>query len=273
MAMTRRHAEDALAAAGAAPDARFPFYEAALSCALHEDGAREADDARRLADEAHARLAERLPAESPEDALCETLGGDLGFTGDLFTPEAPGAADLIAVCERRRGLSIALGLVYLEAGRRAGLSVAGVDFPGHFLLRVETGDGPVALDPFAGGRVVMPSELTRRALSAGLTPGVSDRLDALMSPAADRQVVLRLQSLIFTRAMRTGDHARAERAALRRGLLDPSDHRPWLDVATAREGQGRLSGALEALDRARGIGGAADGAADRAHDKVRRRLN
>jgi regulator of sirC expression with transglutaminase-like and TPR domain len=85
--------------------------------------------------------------------------------------------------------------------------------------------------------------------------------------------VLRLQNLIFARAVRAGDFERAERAALRRGLLDPHDHRPWLDVAAAREGQGRLNGALEALDRARGVGGAAASAAEIAGERVRRRLN
>jgi regulator of sirC expression with transglutaminase-like and TPR domain len=271
--MTRRDAEDALAAAGLAPDSRFPMFEAAISCALHENGAREAEAPRRLAEEGAARLRERLPGERPEDALCEALGGDLNLTGDLFTPDDPANADLIAVCERRLGLSIALGLLYLETGRREGLQIAGVDFPGHFLLRVETDDGPIALDPFAGGRVVMPSELTRRALSTGLMPGVADRLDALMAPASDRQIVLRLQSLIFARAMQAGEFERAERAALRRGLLDPKDHRPWLDVATAREGQGRLAGALEALDRARTLGGVAADSAAWARERVRRRLN
>ena len=273
MAVTRQQAEDALAAAGAAPDTRFPLYEAALSCALHEDGAREADAARRLVDEAQARLKDRLPTDRPEDALCEALGGDLHLTGDLFTPDDPANADLITVCDRRRGLSIALGLIYLEAGRRAGLTVDGVDFPGHFLLRVETDEGPVALDPFSGGGVVMPSELTGRALAAGLMPGVADRLDALMAPAGDRQIVLRLQSLIFARAMRAGDHDRAERAALRRALLDPRDHRPWLDVAAAREGQGRLAGALEALRRASALGGVAAGSAAWDSLRVRRQLN
>ena len=272
MTVPRQQTEDALAAAGAAPDLRFPMYEAALSCALHEDSAREADPARRLVDEAAARLKDRLPTERCEDALCEALGGDLALKGDLFTPENPANADLIAVCERRRGLSIALGLIYLEAGRRAGLTVAGVDFPGHFLLRVETEEGPVAVDPYSAG-VVMPSELTRRALSTGLMPGVADRLDVLMSAAGDRQIVLRLQSLIFTRAMASGDYARAERAALRRGLLDPRDHRPWLDVAAARESQGRLTGALEALQRASRLGGVAAGSAAWDSLRVRRRLN
>ena len=86
-------------------------------------------------------------------------------------------------------------------------------------------------------------------------------------------MVLRLQSLIFTRTVRAGDFEGAERAALRRGLLDPKDHRPWLDVATAREGQGRLTGALEALDRAHALGGAAAGSAEWVRDRVRRRLN
>ena len=176
------------------------------------------------------------------------------------------------MCQRRRGLSIALGLVYLEAGRRAGLELCGVDFPGHFLLRIETADGPIALDPYAGGRVVMPSELTRRALNAGLMPGVADRLDALMTSVTDRQVVLRLQSLIFARAVRAGAFERAERSALRRALLDPDDHRPWLDVAAAREGQGRLAGALEALTRAEALGGA-PGQARLVRDRVSRRLN
>jgi regulator of sirC expression with transglutaminase-like and TPR domain len=273
VALTRDEVEDALAAAGRAPDTRFPMFEAALSCALHENAARDAERARRLVTEGQARLADRLPRERPEDALCEALAGDLHLTGDLLTPDDPANADLIAVCDRRLGLSIALGVIYLEAGRRAGLKLSGVDFPGHFLLRVETDEGPIALDPFAGGRIVMPSELTRRALSTGLMPGVADRLDALMAPVADRAVILRLQSLIFIRAMQAGEFERAERAALRRGLLSPKDHRPWLDVAAAREGQGRLAGTLEALDRARGLGGAAAGSAAWTRERVRRQLN
>jgi regulator of sirC expression with transglutaminase-like and TPR domain len=272
MAMTRDESEAALAAAGAAADERFPLFEAALSCALHEEAGRDPDPCRRLVSEGVERLRIRMKGERPEDALCEALGGDLRLEGDLFTPEDPANADLIAVCQRRRGLSIALGLVYLEAGRRVGLEVCGVDFPGHFLLRVETGEGPIALDPYAGGRVVMPSELTRRALNAGLMPGVADRLDTLMTAVSDRQVILRLQNIIFARAVRAGAYERAERSALRRALLAPEDHRPWLDVAAAREGQGRLAGALDALDRAEGLGGA-PGHASLLRDRVRRRLN
>ena len=270
---TREEAEAALTVAGTEPDGKFPLFEAALSCALHEYPGRDPAQARGLMDDAVHRLTERLKRERPEEALCETLGGDLGLTGDMMTYDDPANADLIAVCERRKGLPVALGVFYLEAARRARLQVAGVDFPGHFLLRIETDEGPMALDPFAGGRLVMPSELTRRALQTGLTPDVADRMDRLMAPVTDRQVAIRLENIIFARATYARDFGRAERSAMRRALIDPKDHHPWLDVAAAREGQGRLAGALEALGRAQQLDGGVAIAARAARERVRLRLN
>lgn len=271
--MNREEAEAALAAAGEAVNSGFPLFEAALACALHEEPGRDPQPARELTAEAAARLKVRLQQESPEEALAETMAGDMRLTGDLMTYEDPANTDLIDVWERRRGLPVALGLIYIEVARRCNLLVQGVDFPGHFLLRIETAEGPLALDPFSEGRVVMPSELTRRALLAGLLPHVAERLEALMAPVPDRAVLIRLQNNIFARASQARDYARAERSALRRALLDPSDHRPWLDVAAAREGQGALAGALQALGRAQILDGGATIAARAARERVRLRLN
>jgi regulator of sirC expression with transglutaminase-like and TPR domain len=271
--MDREEAENILLDAGAAKDGEFPLLEAAIACAIHEDPARDPQVAREIAGTAVERLSARLKRESAEEALAETMAGDMGLSGDLFTAEDPGNADIISVAERRKGLAVTLGLFYLHTARRCGLTVQGVDFPGHFLLRIETEEGPLALDPFSEGRVVLPSELTRRALHAGLTPNVADRLDRLMAPVSDRAVLMRLQNIVFARASATRDYGRAERAALRRALLDPADHRPWLDVAAAREGQGALAGALEALQRATSLDGGAALAARAQRERVRLRLN
>ena len=142
----------------------------------------------------------------------------------------------------------------------------------HF-VRIETDEGPLALDPFSEGRVVLPSELSRRALRTGLMPDVAAKLDVLMSPISDRAVLIRLQNNIFARAQQARDWARAERSALRRALLDPTDHHPWLDVAAAREGQGALAGALQALSRAQILDGGAAIAARAARERMRLRLN
>src|SRR5437899_4795190 len=271
--MSREEAETNLLDAGGAADGDFPLLEAAIACAIHEDPSRDPQAARDLGAAGVERLAQRLKQESAEEALAETMAGDLRLSGDLFTYEDPENADIIAVTERRKGLAVALGVFYLHAARKCRLTVQGVDFPGHFLLRIETDEGPLALDPFSEGRVVLPSELTRRALHAGLTPNVADRLDRLMAPVSDRAVLVRLQNTIYARASAMRDFARAERAALRRALLDPADHRPWLDVAAAREGQGALAGALLALGQAQILDGGAALAARAARERVRLKLN
>lgn len=271
--MTREEAEAFLVETGQTADEAFPLFEAALACAVHEDPDRDAGFAQALADEGATRLAARLESESPEEAIAESMAGDLGLQGDLMTYDHPDNADVIAVAERRRGIPVSLGVFYLHAARRCDLDVRGVDFPGHFLLRIETREGPLALDPFSEGRVVLPSELSRRALRSGLTPDVAGRLDLLMAPMSDRAVLIRLQNNIFARAQAARDWPRAERSALRRALLDPSDHRPWIDVAAAREGQGALAGALQALTRAQILDGGAALAARAARERVRLRLN
>lgn len=271
--MDREEAENILSEAGSAPEGAFPLLEAAIACAIHEDPVRDPAVAREVAATGVERLSARLKREGPEEAIAEAMAGDLGLSGDLFTLDDPDNADIIAVATRRRGLAVTLGIYYLHAARRCGLTLQGVDFPGHFLLRIETDEGPLALDPFSEGRVVLPSELTRRALHAGLTPNVADRLDRLMAPVSDRAVLLRLQNIVYAQASAAGDYSRAERAALRRALLDPTDHRPWLDVAAAREGQGALAGALEALQRATALDGGAALAARAQRERVRLRLN
>ena len=271
--MGREEAEAVLLDAGGKADGDFPLLEAAIACAVHEDPSRDPRPARELGQAGVDRLRQRLKQESPEEALAETMAGDLRLAGDLFTYEDPDNADVIAVSERRKGLAVALGVYYLHVGRTCGLMLQGVDFPGHFLLRIETEEGPLALDPFSEGRVVLPSELTRRALHAGLTPNVADRLDRLMAPVSDRAVLIRLQNTIYARASQARDFPRAEHAALRRALLDPTDHRPWLDVAAAREGQGALAGAMEALAKATALDGGAALAARAQRERVRLQLN
>lgn len=271
--MMRDQAEQRLGEIGELPDDRFPLFEAAVLCALHEDGDRDPASAYALLEEGGDRLALRLETESPETALAGALGGDLALGGDALTYDALQNADVLSVCERRKGLPVALGLLYLAVARRCRLDLRGVDFPGHFLLRLETAEGPMAVDAFVGGRVVMPSELTRRALHVGLPPTAADQLDELMRPVSDRQVLIRLQNNILARARNAGNLRAAERASLRWALLDPHDPRPWIDLASAREAGGQLAGAVEALTRAGSLGGATAPAVDRMRDRVRKRLN
>ncbi len=81
-----------------------------------------------------------MPAPAPGAstrirALNEYLYDEQGFSGNRDRYDDPRNSFLNEVLERRTGIPIALAVVYLEVARRAGLRVAGINFPGHFLLR------------------------------------------------------------------------------------------------------------------------------------------
>jgi len=68
-------------------------------------------------------------------ALNEYLFNELRFVGNESNYEDPRNSFLNEVLDRRTGIPISLALLYMEVARRAGLTVEGVNFPGHFLLR------------------------------------------------------------------------------------------------------------------------------------------
>jgi regulator of sirC expression with transglutaminase-like and TPR domain len=105
-------------------------------------------------------LGEELAAHAggdPEDearACAELLGGRHGLTGDRDEYDHPRNSMLDLVLERGRGLPIALSVVYVAAARRAGVALAGVGLPGHFVVAHFGASPPLVLDPFGGGTAI-----------------------------------------------------------------------------------------------------------------------
>jgi regulator of sirC expression with transglutaminase-like and TPR domain len=98
------------------------------------------------------------------------------------------------VLDRRVGIPISLAVVYLEIGRRAGLRLEGINFPGHFLVRAPADEGPAGedliIDPFHGGALL--SEVDCRQL---LRQHVGDEAAfdrGLLSTATRQQIVVRM---------------------------------------------------------------------------------
>ena len=92
-------------------------------------------------------------------ALSDFVFRELGFVGNEREYEDPRNSFLNEVLDRRTGIPITLALVYMEVARRAGVAVAGVNFPGRFLLRSSAARSiPYAqdliIDPFGGGALL-----------------------------------------------------------------------------------------------------------------------
>jgi regulator of sirC expression with transglutaminase-like and TPR domain len=127
-------------------------------------------------------------------ALNAYLFTDQQFTGNKEHYEDPRNSCLNQVLDRRSGIPITLSVVYMEVGRRAGLATDGVNFPGHFLVRVPSGAGKGArgliVDPFHGGALL--SEHQCRALLQTHVGSEVAFSRALMAPATRTQIVARM---------------------------------------------------------------------------------
>jgi regulator of sirC expression with transglutaminase-like and TPR domain len=98
-------------------------------------------------------LGEEVSAEPGDalDALRDVLGRRHGYAGNRETYDDPANSMLDIVLERRSGLPILLSIVYVEVARRAGLALAGVGLPAHYVVGRFEPAPPVLLDPFARG--------------------------------------------------------------------------------------------------------------------------
>jgi regulator of sirC expression with transglutaminase-like and TPR domain len=152
----------------------------------------------RMALRLRARLPEAAGAEQKVIALNEFLFDDLGFRGNAGDYYDPRNSYLNEVIDRRTGIPLTLSVVYMEVGRKIGLPLQGVSFPGHFLVRLRLRRGTLVLDPFAGGAPQSEDELRerlKRVLPAGATGGVPVSelpLSHFLEPATNRQILARL---------------------------------------------------------------------------------
>ena len=135
------------------------------------------------------------PIAARIDAVNRYLFGELGFSGNREQYEDPRNSCLNEVMDRRKGIPITMALVYIEVARRAGLRAEGINFPGHFLVRVlpdlhsgNGGDGLI-IDPFHGGAIL--NEADCRHLLSRVGDGSAFE-PSLLARATRRQVLVRM---------------------------------------------------------------------------------
>lgn len=143
-----------------------------------------------------ARLRERMEPSGSEldriDALNRFLFGEEGFRANSEHYYDPRNSFLNEVLERRLGIPITLSIVYIEVGRRVGLALQGVAFPGHFLVKCSVPAGTVVLDPYLGGVSLSLEDLQRRLRE--LRGGEVSRaiVSGMLVGAAKREIIARM---------------------------------------------------------------------------------
>jgi len=194
----------------------------------------------------HARAEAKMATTAEEGArvLATLLVGRYGYDGDRLRYDDPQNADFITVIDRRRGLPVALGILYMHAARAAGFKATGLNSPGHFLLRITLRTGEALIDPFNGG-----AALERESLGAPPVMGMPGAEDARPAEAVgDIEVLLRLENNLKMRALQTGERRRALEIVKRMVLIAPRRPDLWMDLGRLNEAAGALGAAQKSFE-------------------------
>jgi regulator of sirC expression with transglutaminase-like and TPR domain len=178
-------------------------------------------------------LAGRMPlpwnTHKAIDALNHLLFVELGFKGDRETYDDPLNALLPSVISRRKGLPIALSILWVDLARRLGFDAVGVGLPGHFITALRTDIGLLCFDPFHQGRPV--GEERGAALVKAATGGRLAFHQDMLRPTTGREILIRLVRNLHLRFMQAESWDEALWTSTHLVLLDPANPRPLKDRA------------------------------------------
>jgi regulator of sirC expression with transglutaminase-like and TPR domain len=257
MGMTQALAEAraALDAAGQLPDAEIDIAAVALQLArIDAPGADWRAGAELLTGIARAAVqaatadgaADGGDLARRRDVLAGVLHGQFGFAGDGETYDDLSNANLLRVMERRRGLPVALGILWLHAAEAAGWGAHGVDFPGHFLVAL-TGRGQVVVDVFGGGAAMEARDL--RATLKRFAGEQAELGPDTLAPMGKRAVLLRLQNNIKVRRLRDGDLAGAVACTEDMLRIAPDAAPLWREAGLMHQRLDQIGAAITCLER------------------------
>lgn len=173
------------------------LFRAAFAISLHERPEANLAEAEATISRLVTTVRTRVRSASSEALLAHLhdvlfdVFGLRGNTDDYYNPANSYPGDVLRT---RRGLPISLVLIYKSVAEPLGLTVYGINSPGHFLAEVEMADSPsgkpMYVDPFFSGGLLSTEEVFAR-----LSQATGQRLSpspALLARARHRQWLARM---------------------------------------------------------------------------------
>ena len=145
-------------------------------------------------------LASQIHLPDPNDILdsiCRInhhLFTTLGFSGNTEDYYHPYNSQIHKVLERKCGLPISLGVLYIEVARRLNIEVQGIGFPKHFLIQpTKCTSRPFYIDPFDKGNILTEEDLRFWHEHWG----IDQSFKQCLKPSSNHEIVLRMCHNIF----------------------------------------------------------------------------
>lgn len=235
---------------GASAAAVMPIAEAALALASFERPRVGLERYRQhlagLARDVGRHPASRGSLPERVRAINEIVLLKYGYSGDELTYDDLQNANLMRVVDRRKGLPVALGILYMHAARAQGWDSVGINFPGHFLVRIGEGPDRAIVDPFHGGAICDAAKL--RELLKAMAGQDVELSPEHYAPVADRDVLLRLQNNVKSRLLQAERHEQALRVIETMLMLAPDLADLWREAGLINAHLGKMKASVGALE-------------------------
>lgn len=239
-----------LAGIGAGPDGDIDLADAALILASIGRPRTATEPYRRhlakLVAEVAAYAGPGVPAGIglPAEALRRVLSRRYGYIGADESAEED--ANLMRVIDRRGGLPVALGIIYIYVARAQGWTIEGIGFPARFLVRLEVDSQRLILDPFAGGRVLAAKDM--RALVKALAGNQADITPAHYRALSNRDILVRLHTHVKSRLLEAERPEEALAAIEAMLLFSPGETALWREAGVINARLDKVEAAVAALE-------------------------
>lgn len=181
------------------------------------------------------------------EALARILATKHAYIGDDVNYDDFQNIDIMRVIDRRLGMPITLCIIAISLCRAMGWNADGVNFPGHFLMRLDKDGYRVIVDPFQGCRELQASDM-RQILKINVGQNAELSSDYYL-PCSNRDVLLRLQNNMKYRLIDTEHYQEALEIVDQMKLIAPDDYRLDLDMAVLLARLERPRAAVEYLVR------------------------
>lgn len=199
-----------------------------------------------LAGMAHeAKRYQRGNLDERVTGLCRYLFHDMGFRGNQAEYYDPRNSYFNQVLERKTGIPITLTMLAMAVGRRAGLTVAGIGLPGHFIAKAQLDGQEILFDPFHGGRRLSSEQCER--LVEKLTGSPFTATEDTFQPLPLGHLLVRMLTNLKAIYLREGDFARATRTIERLRQLAPDDPYQHRDLGISLLNNGQPGRAIDHL--------------------------
>ncbi|HIC29357.1 MAG TPA: tetratricopeptide repeat protein, partial [Rhodospirillales bacterium] len=180
------------------------------------------------------------------EALVQVIVRRYGYGGGEDVFDDLDAANLMRVIDSRSGLPVALGIIFIATGRALGWAITGLEFPGHFLIRLETGGKRKIIDPFGGGTVMEVPDL--RDMFKAVAGNHIELTPDHCRDTTNRGVLLRLQNNIKARLVRGNRWDDAVEAIETMVLFAPHQADLWHEVGLLHARLDHIKDAVRALE-------------------------